>query len=322
MTTLTIDPDLQPALNALQEFWGDTAMDLSDLTNARQTHNAMAEQRNATAPVTKGVESSRHLIFDADMGLEVPVYLHKFSELGNAPCNVLLHIHGGGLVVGAAAHAEPQLRALAKQFSCAVVSVDYRLAPEHPFPAALFDCVAVLKWLRSESETFGVNTQKIVVLGESAGGGIAAGMALYARDQNLNIEIAQQILLYPMLDCQNIDQVSDNKPDTVLWSRGNNKFGWAAYLADGVDDHMLSYASPNYAKDWQNIPPTYVCIGDIDLFYEENCKYVEQLRAASVNAEIDIYPDAYHAFQVAMPEAAVSQKCLQKLNSVLSKALS
>ncbi len=320
MTTSTIDPELQPTLSMLEQLWGDTAMNLDELSSARQTHNLMSEQKNLLAPIIDGVDTHREIVVDESLDLSVPVYVHKPSSLTGDFCKVLLHIHGGGFVTGSAAHAEPQLRAIAKTYNCVVVSVEYRLAPEHPFPAALFDCFAALKWLHNGAETLGVKPEKIVVFGESAGGGLAAGLALYARDHS-DIEIAQQILLYPMLDYRNTALASEDQADTVIWSRKNNAFAWNAYMSEAVDDSMLAYASPSYAHNWHKLPATYVCVGDIDLFYAENCKYVEQLRAAAIDVDIDVYPAAYHAFQVAAPDATVSKQCSQNIEKVLSDAL-
>ena len=320
MITFNVDPELNPILSALKDVWGDTAMDLSDLGAARQMHNAMSEQRNATATVTEGVESSRRTIANTDTGLEVVIYLHQPIEHCDFARSALLHIHGGGFVTGSAAHAEPQLRELAKRFNCVVVSVDYRLAPEHPFPAALYDCLAALQWLHSAAASLNVDPNKITVLGESAGGGLAAGLSLYVRDHS-HIDIAQQILLYPMLDYRNVAAASDGHQDNIIWSRTNNKIGWHAYIGEGVDDIMLAYASPTYAQELHNLPPTYLCVGDIDLFYQENLDYIQRLRDAGGNAQIDVYAGAYHAFQVVMPDASVSQKCLQNLDNVLTQAL-
>lgn len=322
MSKLTVDPELLPILSVFKELWGDTAMDLSDLAAARQTHDAMSEQKNSLADVVEGVETSRQVVNDIELGLDVLVYVHKPVQASTveSKSSALLHIHGGGFVTGSAAHAEPQLRAMAKQFNCTIVSVDYRLAPEHPFPAGLFDCFAALKWVHNQASALNIDREKIVVLGESAGGGLAAGLALYARDHS-EIKIAEQILLYPMLDYRNVDLVDEQHSDTFIWSRKNNEFGWASYISDDVDDKMLAYASPSYAQDWSELPSTYVCVGDIDLFHKESCDYVERLKAAGVSAQIDVYPGAYHAFQVVFEQAAVSQKCLQQIDAVLSKAL-
>ena len=320
MNAPTIDPELRPILSALKGLWGDTAMDLNDLAAARQTHDAMSEQRNSTAAITDGVESIRQLIVNDEMGLEVVVYVHRPTQACDSARSALLHIHGGGYVTGSAAHAEPQLRGLAKQFNCVVVSVEYRLAPEHPFPAALFDCFTALQWLHDAAAVLNVDPQKIVVLGESAGGGLAAGLALYARDHS-EVEIAQQILLYPMLDYQNVAAARDDLHDCVIWNRKNNQFAWSAYMGEKVDESALAYASPSYAQGLQGLPPSYVCVGDVDLFYKESVDFIDKLRAADVTADIDVYPGAYHAFQVVVPEAEVSQKCLRKINQVLTQAL-
>ena len=318
--THNVDPELLPALEALKGLWGDTSMDLSDINVARQIHDAMAGHTNSAAPKTDGVESSRQVITNEEHGFDVIAYVHQPTKRSTSPLSVLLHIHGGGLVTGSAAHAESQLRAWVKQYNCVVVSVEYRLAPEHPFPSGLLDCFTVLQWLHNQPTKLNVNSEKIVVFGESAGGCLAAGLALYARDHS-EIKIARQILLYPMLDFRNVEAADQANLETLIWSRKNNQFGWASYMSSKVDDAMLAYASPTFAENWRGLPPTYVCVGDIDLFHKESVNYVEKLCEAEVSAEIDVYPAAYHAFQVVVPEAGVSKKCLQKLNEVLTQSL-
>ena len=319
MSNSSVDPELQPILAAFKELWGDTAMDLDDLEGARQTHDAMSAQRNSAADEIEGVNTHREIIRNSDLGVEVVAYVHQPSQASEAPRRAMLHIHGGGYVTGRASHAEPQLRLLAKQFDCLIVSVDYRLAPEHPFPAALYDCFSTLQWLHSRADKLNIDAAKIIVLGESAGGGLAAGLSMYARDHS-DIKIAQQILLYPMLDYRNTAALAEGESDTIVWSRQNNIIGWGAYMGEGVDESMLAYASPSYAKDSSGLPPTYACIGDIDLFCQETIDYIELLRDAEVITELDVYPGAYHAFQVVVPDAAVSQTCLKKLDQILAQA--
>ena len=321
MAYSSVDPELLPALDALKGVWGDTSMNLDELATARQTHDAMAVHSKSIAPLVEGVKTTRRNIVNTKLGVDVVVYIHQPSRVGELADSALLHIHGGGYVMGSATHSEPQLRSWAKQFNCMVVSVEYRLAPEHPFPAALLDCFAALEWLHVEAASLNVDPAKISVLGESAGGGLAAALALYARDHS-DIKIAHQILLYPMLDHRNTLEADDDNFETHIWSRKNNQFAWAAYIGASVDDSMMSYASPSYAEKWQGLPPTYLCVGSIDLFYQENCDYAKKLRAAGVSVELDVYPRAYHAFQVVVSGATVSQNCLHKLDAVLSSVLS
>lgn len=184
MAYSSVDPDLFPALDALKGVWGDTSMNLDELAAARQTHDAMAAQSNSIAPAVEGVETTRHRVVNTELGVDAVVYLHQPSRKAEKAGNALLHLHGGGYVMGSATHSEPQLRSWAKKYNCLIVSVEYRLAPEHPFPAALFDCVAVLEWLYAEALSLNVDPAKISLFGESAGGGLAAGLALYARDHS------------------------------------------------------------------------------------------------------------------------------------------
>ena len=314
-----IDPELQPALDDLLRVFGSTSIDLSNIEAARKLRDDMARHRASTEQEVCGVESTQHVV--SHKGRQASIWLHIPRRAQSRLRPAVLYIHGGGFVTGAAWHAENKLREWVRQYDCVVVSVAYRLAPEFPFPAALNDCFTALQWLFGSAYELVIDTTKVVLLGESAGAGLATGLALFARDQGDTHQIAAQILIYPMLDHRNTKLPGDQTPDAHVWSRANNRIGWRAYLANGVDQGMLAYAAPLQADDLSNLPATYICVGSSDLFYEENILYAESMKNAGIAVELDVFPDAYHAFYVLAPDARVSREFNVKLHRQLSAFL-
>ncbi|MFT6006495.1 MAG: acetyl esterase [Pseudoalteromonas tetraodonis] len=303
---LFVDPELCQPIDSFAAAIGDTCLDLSDLTGARNVGQAMAEAAQAEMSENLNVTIEHEVFFDQqfEINVEIETYRPK-SASGKLP--IILFIHGGGYVLGAADQARQKLTDWAEKLGVYIASVNYRLAPEHPFPAALFDCFCTLKWLISNANQLNIDSTRIALVGESAGGGLAAGLCHYLRDHT-DIKIALQLLLYPMIDHQNIVPASDKQSDTYVWSRANNAFGWKSYLAGGVNESMLSYAVPTTRIDHIGLPRTSVHVGDLDLFYQENQQYVDDLLDAGVNAQLISYPGCYHAFNAIAADAEISKQ--------------
>lgn len=250
--------------------------------------------------------------------VEVLIYRPK-DAAGPLPC--ILHIHGGGYVAGAAADNEAVHRPLAADLACCIVSVEYRLAPETPFPGPVEDCYAALAWVFANAEALGVDGGRIGLMGESAGGGLAAGLALLARDRG-NYPLAFQHLIYPMIDDRTCVS-ADPHPyaGAFVWTPQANAFGWRALLghepgAEGVSP----YAAAARATDVSGLPPTFIATGALDLFLEEDLAYAQRLLRAGVPVELHVYPGAFHGFQWA-PEAGVSQTAARDSRAALARAL-
>jgi acetyl esterase/lipase len=224
------------------------------------------------------------------------VRLHRPVGVG-APTAALLWMHGGGYVLGSAQQDDGLCHRFSRELGIAVASVEYRLAPEHPYPAPLEDCYAALTWL---TRLPAVDSARVAIGGASAGGGLAAALALLARDRG---EVAPilQLLAYPMLDDR-----SAAKPKNLnyrLWSPSSNRFGWAAYLGD-ADPQV---AVPARRDDLSGLPPAWIGVGTHDLFLDEDLAYAERLTAAGVPCHVEVVPGAFHGFDLIAPKAQVSQ---------------
>ena len=242
-------------------------------------------------------------------GPDIMVFLYRPATT-HPDGGAILHIHGGGMVMGSVEQMQAGPAALAAAAGVPVVSVEYRLAPEHPFPAPQEDCHSVLSWLAAQANAFGFNANRIVVAGESAGGGLAAALAIMARDLG-GPEIAGQLLTYPMLDHRTGSETCPyNNPTTgeFIWTRASNRFGWAALQGDyKADDARRGWFSPSLTEDLSNLPPAYIATGSLDLFFDENIDYARRLVAAGAPVDLHSYAGAIHAFN-AIPDAALSQR--------------
>jgi acetyl esterase/lipase len=236
--------------------------------------------------------------------VRVLVYLPKSAP---RPLPALLWIHGGGYVLGSADQDDPQVKNIVDQIGCAAVSVDYRLAPETPHPGPVEDCYAALKWLQEHAAELGVDPGRIAIGGASAGGGLAAGLGLLARDRG-EVPLAFQLLIYPMLDDRTVSH-PDPHPYTgeFIWTHDANRFGWTSLLGQEPGSEGVSpYAAAARAEHLAGLPPTYICVGALDLFLEEDMEYARRLIREGVPTELHVYPGAYHGFNMAA-EAQVTQ---------------
>lgn len=217
----------------------------------------------------------------------------------------ILWIHGGGYITGMAEMVRmSRALPLVKKYGAVVISPAYRLAGEAPYPAALEDCYAALLYLKSHGEELGVNSSQLMVGGESAGGGLAAALCMYARDRG-EVRIAFQMPLYPMLDDRDTASSRDNR--APVWNTRRNHFGWRAYLGELYGKDVPAYAAPARQTDYAGLPPAYTFVGTEEPFYCETLTFVERLRAAGVAAEVDVYPDCFHAFDMLLPFKKVSK---------------
>ena len=217
----------------------------------------------------------------------------------------ILWIHGGGYVTGMAGMIYMSRAIhLVKKYGAVVVTPEYRLSKEAPYPAALEDCYAALTYLKEHADELGVNDSQLMVGGESAGGGLTAALCMYARDKG-EINIAYQMPLYPMIDNEDTDSSRENH--APVWNTKRNRKAWKAYLRD-VRGEIPPYAAPARQTDYTNLPPAYTFVGDIEPFYCETLTFVEKLQKAGVEAKVDVYPGCFHAFDMLLPFLKVSKQ--------------
>jgi acetyl esterase/lipase len=307
---MTMTHRLDPELAAPLDVWLNLTkggINLHDIPAARKMMDELAATQMAKAQPIEGVSSEdRHVPGPAG----APDVFVRIYQPTDRPASLpaLLWIHGGGYVLGSVERDDLLAKHLARVGQCVVASVEYRLAPEHPFPAPVEDCYAALKWLSAHGAEFGVNPSRIAIGGASAGGGLAAGLALLARDR-AEVEVAFQLLIYPMIDDRNIAPASATVEDTFVWSRENNRMGWRAYLGREPGGTEVSpYAAAARATNLKGLPPAYIPVGDLDLFLDENIVYAQRLLAAGVPTELHVYPGAFHGFNGFVPGAEVSRR--------------
>ena len=295
-----VDPELVPFLERFPplDIW-------SDLPGFRKKYAQRIEDLRVDLPVIEGVDSDDYTV-DVDLltGVNIRVYRPADCE---EDLPAMLWLHGGGYCLGSIQIDDEFARNMVKNVGCVVVSVDYRLAPENRFPGALDDAYAVLKWIFLKANGLYIDAKRIAVGGISAGAGLAAGLALAARDRG-EIELIFQSLWCPMLDDRNNYVSSYSINDPRVWSRDDNLRAWRAYLGkDGGGSDTSPYAAPCRAQKLSGLPPVYMRVGSLDLFLDEDTAYAQRLVAAGVQTDFAVIDGAFHAFEM-LPGAELSRQ--------------
>jgi acetyl esterase/lipase len=219
----------------------------------------------------------------------------------------LYHIHGGGMIVGHPRWIGDDYLDWAEEFGATLVSVDYRLAPEAPHPAPVEDCYAGLAWVAENATNLGIDADRIVIVGESAGGGLAAATTLLARDRG-GPALAAQILLCPMLDDRNDTPSAIQGEGRGVWDRAANELGWSALLGDSRGGPDVSpYAAPGRQKDLSGLPSTYIDVGTAETFRDEAVAYASRIWRSGGQAELHVFAGGFHGYHALAPHAAISQ---------------
>jgi acetyl esterase/lipase len=232
---------------------------------------------------------------------------------------VLLWVHGGGYVLGTAAQDDAFCARLMAATGVSVVSVDYRLAPEHPWPAALDDCTAALDFLEREGRALGLDGSRLIIGGQSAGGGLAAALVLRMADTGRQAALLQ-LLSYPMIDDRTTQR--QQSLDVRMWDETSNLRGWRAYLGRAPGGHdMTDLMAPARRAHLGGLPPAWIGVGTEDLFHDEDVTYAQRLQAAGVPCSLEVVPGAFHGFDSALPEATVSQKFFAAQCTAVRQAL-
>ncbi|MDJ0042287.1 MULTISPECIES: alpha/beta hydrolase [Pantoea] len=313
MNTLhLVDPELLPALanSAPLELTPETIVALR-----RERQDAAVKQVQAYRD--GGLYIEEHSIDSPD---HPPVRVCVITPVSATPRRMgILHIHGGGHLFGSPEQSLSLTSVTALRHNCVVVSVDYRLSPETVFPGSLEDCYVVLNWMVRQADMLGIDPAHIGLMGDSAGAGLAASLALLARDRD-GPKLAFQNLMFPMLDDRTVTETHPN-PVTgeFAWTREYNRIGWTALLGEEPGSETISpYAAPARASNLAGLPPVWIGVGTLDLFLDENLDYAQRLIRAGVAVELHVWPGAFHGFH-ASDTAAVSRQARELRQRWLSR---
>ncbi|MDQ0268599.1 alpha/beta hydrolase [Cytobacillus purgationiresistens] len=308
------------------DFMSRVAEDLKEMVKIFPAFNLPEGLEAARQAPSVPIEPSPHVSTSVQMitgGDSQPMKVKIYEPAGRGRISLpaLLFIHGGGYVVGDPDGNDGICEIFSEEAKCVVVSVDYRLAPENPYPAPLEDCYAALTWMAQSADDLNIDVSRLAVAGQSAGGGLTAALSLLARDRS-GPEIIFQMPLYPMIDDRNTTPSSYEITDErAIWNRGNNLAAWRMYLGEHANGDISPYAAPARAKNYSGLPPTYTCVGQLDPFRDETLDYVTRLMQAGVPVEFHLYPGAYHAFEILNPTSEIGVQAVNGYVQALAKAL-
>ncbi|MEU6654296.1 alpha/beta hydrolase fold domain-containing protein [Streptomyces sp. NPDC046900] len=297
-----VDPEVAPVLDVFPPL----NLSPETLPEVRQAQSAPIPDAPDPQALYPDVTTTERWIpgFESDPDVRI---LHYEPKARTTPSSALVWIHGGGYVLGKADIDEILCRRIATETGASVVSVDYRLAPETKEPGLVHDCYAALRWVHDNSEDLGMHRGRIAVGGASAGGGLAATLAILARDRG-EVPVSFQLLIYPMLDDRTASTENAHPyAGEFIWTPGDNRFGWTSILGrePGGDD-VSPYTAAARVESVAGLPPAFISVGALDLFAEEDIAYGTRLIRAGIPTELHVYPGAYHAYDM-VPDARVTQ---------------
>jgi acetyl esterase/lipase len=266
-----------------------------------QRRTVLDQMLSATpVPPNPNVEISNHVVEGPAGELAVRVYSPKNAS---KPAPGLVYIHGGGMIMGGLNGEDGTCQMMADLTGAVIASVDYRKAPENPYPAAPEDCYAGANWVFNNAAELGMDPNNIGIYGHSAGGGLTIAVALMARDRG-GPKFAFMAPIYPMIDDRNTSESSKLVTDVGIWDRAGSIEAWGWYLGGKEADQ---YAAPARAKDLSGLPPAFIDVGELDMFRDEDIDFAKRLAEAGVRVEFHLWPGAYHASEIFAPEAQLSR---------------
>jgi acetyl esterase/lipase len=286
-----------PELRGALELFPAADYTLEDGLHQRRA--AMAQMVRAIPPELEHVRVEERFAPGLNGAADVRLLLYRPPAASAVPRPAILHVHGGGYVIGTPEINDGMNRAMCLEADCVITSVDYRLAPETTFPGSLEDCYAALQWLADNAAELGVDASRIAVAGESAGGGHAAALAIHARDLG-GPAVFFQLLDSPMLDDRTCAAEPHPHAGHFVWTHETNRFGWRSLL--GVEPggpEVPANGSPARTQDLSGLPPTFISVGALDLFMDESLDYTRRLNRAGVPVELHVIPGAYHGYSMA-----------------------
>ncbi len=311
MTEYAFDPELEKILPLLP------TLTFSDVEKLREMREAPGDL--GTAQDRNDVTKEDRTVPGRQGDPDVPIRIYRPTAVAEGLRAGVYEIHAGGFVMGSIDMMDPWCQGVAAEIGAVVVSVEYRLAPEHPFPAGIEDCHAGLVWMAENAAEIGVDPARIAIAGQSAGGGLAAGTALMARDRG-GPALCFQLLEIPELD-DRLDTPSMLAfTDTPLWNRPNAIWSWRHYLGPDHQGEPSAYAAPARAKDLAGLPPAYVSTMEFDPLRDEGILYAMRLLEAGVSVELHSFPGTFHGSAL-VPGAAVSKRGTNEVFAMLEHRL-
>ncbi|KAK0611026.1 Alpha/Beta hydrolase protein [Immersiella caudata] len=308
MSSLRYDPELLKLLSANSAPPPPEPTDVFDL---RTSNDAVIQIFADLFPIPKDVEETIFNFTTKD-GTCLPIHrlTPPAAKRQTTPQPAIIFIHGGGMVSGSVSLFKPNAKYYAAETGFTIFSVSYRLAPEFAFPTPVEDVYSAVKWLQSHATEHNVDPSRIAICGMSAGGGLAAGVALKARDEGLNPPLAKQVLIYPMLDDRTKVGPENPLSPFLTWTAKRNEIGWNSYL--GEDKSNVSpHAAPARATDLSGLPRTFIDVGGLDLFRDEDIAYAGKLAAANVEVEFHLYPGLPHGWDLVARDLPATKKAEQ-----------
>jgi acetyl esterase/lipase len=309
-----IDPDSRGPLDALLEVLPGGFNSIPDIVVRRATLAQILG--GIEVPPNPNVTSEDRVVPGPDGEPDISVRIYR-PVAGAATRPGIYYIHGGGMVLGNVDGEDAAATSICDQVGAVVVSVEYRLAPEHPHPAPVEDCHAGLAWTARHAEELGIDPARLAIYGGSAGGGLAIAIALLARDRGFPA-LCFQMPIYPMIDDRNETASSHEISDIGIWDRAGNIEAWKWYLGDGQPDQ---YAAPARAENLAGLPPTFIDVGTVDMFRDEDIEFARRLMQAGVPTELHVHPGAYHASENFAADAELSRRIWAHRIAALRRAL-
>lgn len=289
---------------------------IADIIERRNAVDSFVRMMTARLPPIENVVMEDRSIVGPDESLEVRVRIYKPVDfLESLPG--MLFIHGGGMIMGSIEWENIKAAMLCETIQAVVISVEYRLAPENPHPAPVQDCYEALVWMSQNATELGFDSDRLAIVGGSAGGGLAIATALMARDQEFP-KLCFLMANYPMIDDRNETPSSKEITDVGIWDREANIEAWDWYLGGNPPDE---YAAPARATDLSGLPPTFIDVGELDLFRDEDINFATRLSQHGVTTELHVYPGAYHGSESIAPDAELSKQIWINRIEALKRAL-
>ena len=316
-----IDPELAAGLDGVPSHLRPTELfDFDDMPGTRARLAGLYEAAFGSATKNEQVVTDELVVSGPVGAPELTLRVHRPADAPDDPLPCVYWIHGGGMVIGRPVDEDAKCQQLVEALHCVALVPDYRLAPEHPYPAPVDDCYHGLSWVAANAGALGIDADRIAVAGQSAGGGLTASVALMARDRG-GPALVLQMLLAPMLDDRNATPSCRGLPALTIWDRPMNVRGWGAFLGELAGAEQLPpYASPGRVEDLSRLPPTFVDVGGAEIFRDETIDYVARLVRGGVPTELHLYAGAYHGYDSFAPDADASRATWERRRAALRRA--